>query len=160
MNSNATPFPALKPGFHLAPAAIGRSDETPQIVGIFCPDYCVEDHVAARQVAVEDIVHSSETAHTAIRSFLSSENVIELYVTIKSEASTSDPRLHAAHVVLDDGSDDAFLTPEMADNTADDLYKLAAKLREAARTARLHNAAGDSDPDMDEALLRVRGGVA
>jgi len=42
-------------------------------------------------------------------------------------------------IVGDEGSVDAYLTPDMASEAADGLRKLAAKLDEAARTARLHN---------------------
>ncbi|MET9521492.1 DUF6907 domain-containing protein [Streptomyces coeruleorubidus] len=138
-SSNVTPFPAIKPGHRLAPAAIGRSDDTPQIVGIFCPNFCVEDHVADRQVAVEDITHSSETAHIGIKSFLSGRLALELYATIKSDPASDDPRLREAHIVLDDASDDAYLTVDEAEETVGQLLGLAADLQGLIRTARLHN---------------------
>ncbi|MFE5368150.1 DUF6907 domain-containing protein [Streptomyces mirabilis] len=137
--TNVATFPATKPGYRLAPAAIGRSGEKPQIVGIFCPNFCVEDHVADRQVAVEDIVHSSETAHTGIRSFLTGQLALELYATIKTEAASHDPRLREAHIVLDDGSDDAHLSVDEVEETVGQLLGLAADLQRLARTARLHN---------------------
>ncbi|OUD03324.1 hypothetical protein CA983_09960 [Streptomyces swartbergensis] len=121
------------------PAAIGRSTGTPQIVGIYCPNYCVEDHVADRQVAVEDIAHSSETAHTGIKSFVSGRLALELYATIKSDPASDDPRLREAHIVLDDASDDAHLTVDEAEETVGQLLGLAADLQRLIRTARLHN---------------------
>ena len=51
----------------------------------------------------------------------------------------------------DRGNEYAHLTPEMAEELADKAVSFASYLRSLARTARLHNAAGDSDPDMDEA---------
>jgi hypothetical protein len=48
----------------------------------------------------------------------------------------------------------------MADDLANELIAFAAQIRAAARTARLANHVGDSDPSMDEALRRVRGGAA
>jgi hypothetical protein len=154
------PFPALKPGHHLAPAAIGRPDTPAQIVYVECPDYCVEDHVAVRQIAVEDIVHSSDTAHMGVKSFMSGRLALELYATIKQDPSSHDPRLRQAHIVLDDGSDDAHLTVDEAEEAVQKLHGLVADMQSLIRTARLHNAAGDSDPSMGEALRRVRGGVA
>jgi hypothetical protein len=141
----ASPVPAApvaSPDHRLAPAAIGRSYEPAQIVWVECANWCTEDHVAGRQVAVEDIVHSSETSATAVGSFLSPGNVFELYATVKADASTHDPRLHRAHIVLDDGGgEDAFLTEEMAEEVADRLVKFAAEIRALARTARMANAA-------------------
>jgi hypothetical protein len=60
--------------------------------------------------------------------------------SVASDPMSSDEQLRKAHVIMgDEGCVDAYLTPEMADETADDLDKMAAKLRELARTARLHN---------------------
>lgn len=138
--SVATPeLPVVSPGHHLAPAAIGRRHETPQIVYVECPNYCVEDHVTARHVAVEDIVHTSATDHLSVGSFLSVGSVFEMYATIKAEASTNDPRLHRAHVVLDDGSNDAFLTESMAEDVADRLIVFATRIRQLAQAARAAN---------------------
>ncbi|MET7429605.1 hypothetical protein ABZT16_11485 [Streptomyces flaveolus] len=138
-----TVFPALKPGYHLAPAAIGRPGQPTQIVVVECADFCVEDHVAARQVAVEDIVHSSSTAHLGIRSMLGGRLAIELYATIKQDPASHDERLRQAHIVLDDGSDDAHLTVDEAEDAVEQLLKLTADLQQLIRTARLHNAAAE-----------------
>ncbi|MFF9624251.1 DUF6907 domain-containing protein [Streptomyces griseosporeus] len=160
-HTNVHPFPATRPGYHLAPAAIGRSDQAPQIVGVYCADFCTEDHIADRQIAVEDIVHSSATAHIGIRSFLGGRLAVELYATIKQDPASDDPRLRQAHIVFDDGGDDAHQTVDEAEETVRQILAWVADVQSKIRTARLHNAAnGDSDPDMDEALRRVRGGVA
>lgn len=90
------------------------------------------------------------------------ETVHELYVRVHSDPSHPERQLRTAHVLLGNGAPfDSYLTPDDADQAADELAAFAAKIREAARTARLANtASGDSDPDMDEALRRVRGGAA
>jgi hypothetical protein len=167
---NVHPLPAIKPGHELVPAAIGRRGEHGQIVFIECPTaWCVVDHVAERQVALEDIVHSSydaqnggTEAEVVVESFMSSVAAFAMYASIQSDVGSHDPRLRGAHVVLDDGSqEDAFLTADMTEKLADDLIGFASQLRHIARTVRLANqATGDSDPDMDEALRRVRGGAA
>lgn len=160
--NNVHPFPAVKPGHRLVPAKIGRTNATSVIVFVECPNWCGEDHVVESQVAVEDIVHVSTASAVVVRSFLQGGNVLDLYASIKAEASPHDPQLHAAHVVVDDCSNDAHLSPEMAESLADELIGFASDLRQLARTVRLHNQSnGDSDPTMDEALRRVReGGVA
>ncbi|QIJ61431.1 hypothetical protein [Streptomyces sp. JB150] len=160
MTTTVVPFSALKPGHHHAPAAIGRPGTAAQIVLVQCPDFCIEDHLAARQVAVEDIVHSSDTAHLGVKSFLSDRLALELYATIRQDPSSPDPRLRQAHIVLDDGSDDAHLTVDEAEEAVQKLLDLVGDMQRLISTARLHNAAGDSEPDMDEALRRVRGGAA
>lgn len=136
-----TPFPAVKPGYHLASAAIGRSGETPTIVGVFCPDWCTEDHVAAQQVAIEDIVHSSNTASFGVKSFLGGSLVAEFYATIKQDPASHDERLRQAHIVFDNGGDDGFQTVDEAEETVQRLLVLAADIQAKIRTARLHNQA-------------------
>lgn len=139
--------PSVSPGHRLVPAAIGRRLEATQTVWIECPDWCIVDHVSEKEVAVEDISHSSydalgseNTASATVGSFLSRGIAFELYASLKAEASSNDPRLHRAHIVLDDGGrDDAFLTEDMAEDVADRLVKFAAELRRIARVARQAN---------------------
>lgn len=136
------PAPAVSPGHRLAPAAIGRRNEAPQVVWVQCPAWCAENHLAFAQVAVEDIVHTSEAEHLGVRSFLSRGLVFEMYATIKTDPAADDPRLRRAHVVVDDGSgEDAVLTPDMADAAADDLIAFAMRMKEAASIARAANQA-------------------
>ncbi len=70
--------------------------------------------------------------------------------------------MRAAHVLVDDDTPlQAHLTEALADKLADDFVAFAEQLRQLARAARAHNeTADDSDPDMDEALRRARGGDA
>lgn len=133
--------PAVSPGHRLVPAAIGRRNEAPQVVWIECPTtWCSENHLDFGQVAVEDIVHSSDASHFGVRSFLSKHLTLELYASIKSDPAATDPRLRRAHVVIDDGSgEDAFLTPDMADASADELIAFAMRMKDAARVARQAN---------------------
>jgi hypothetical protein len=79
---------------------------------------------------------------------------------IKSDPAAEDARMRKAHIMVDDEREQAFLTPEMAEQFADELIGYASEVRHLARTARLHNqSSGDSDPNMDEALRRVRDGA-
>ncbi|MET9494311.1 hypothetical protein [Streptomyces sp. NPDC006552] len=156
--SNVHPFPAVRPGFKLAPAAIGSPADGLQIVYIECPNWCTEDHVNEWQHSVDDVSHWGDSFGAGIPSFVNGDDVYELAARVYSDPSSQDPQMRLAHVMVENPAGmDGHLTPDMADETADDLIKLAAKLRTAARTARLANG-GDSDPDMDEALRRVREG--
>jgi hypothetical protein len=161
--SNLYPLPTPRPGYRFAPAKVGRSEATSIIALIECPVWCAEDHVDEPQRAVEDIMHTSRPAHVSTTSFLQRGTVSELYASVQADPVADDPRLKAAHVVVDDGgNENAYLTPEMAEGLADEMIGFASELRHLARIARLaHSTTGDSDPDMDEALRRVReGGVA
>jgi hypothetical protein len=135
-----TPFPAIAPGHHLAPVALGPDQK---IVFVPCPDWCTTNHVSESVRYLEDIAHAGDVFAVEVGSFFNGEKpVYTLNATIGSDPMSSDPQMRAAHVIVgDEGSVDAYLTPDMADETADDLEKLVAKLRENARTARLHNAA-------------------
>ncbi|MFJ7341435.1 DUF6907 domain-containing protein [Streptomyces sp. NPDC101110] len=51
---------ALKPGYRLVPARIGRSTDEGIIVHLPCPTWCVVDHVAEKSVFLEDVNHEGE----------------------------------------------------------------------------------------------------
>jgi len=139
--ANVAAFPAIKPGYHLAPVAIGSPGATRRIAYLECPDFCVIDHVAEPVTFIEDVSHSGANHTAYVYSFLADAlPTYTLSASVGIDPMSSDPELQAAHIVVsDEGNADAYLTPEMADDTADELEALASKLREAARTARLHN---------------------
>lgn len=139
--TNVHPFPAIKPGHRLVPATIGRSGHT-QVVYIECPTaWCTQDHVADRQVAIEDVDHYSSIVGWSVDSMLDPGTAVhELYVRVHSDPSHELPELRTAHVLLGNGAPfDSYLTPDAADEAADELAAFVAKIRAAARTARLHN---------------------
>jgi hypothetical protein len=163
VTANLYPLPSAKPGHRFVPAKVGATNATSVIVLIECPTFCVEDHVAESVRNVEDISHVSAAPGVGTASFLQRGQHHTLWATVQTDPVAADPRLSSAHVVVEDmGGEYAYLTPEMAEQYADNLIGFASELRHLARTARQHNQAnGDSDPDMDEALRRVRsGGVA
>jgi len=136
-----TPFPAIAPGHHLAPVALGAPGPEQKIVFLPCPDWCSTNHVSEWVHFIEDVDHTGEESAVHIPSFINEgKPVYTLSATVGCDSMSSDPRMRAAHVIVgDEGSVDAYLTPDMASEAADGLRKLAAKLDEAARTARLHN---------------------
>lgn len=137
------PFPAVAPGHHLAPVGIGAPGSKQQIVFVPCPDWCTTNHVSEWVHFLEDLDHTGEEFAVHVPSFFNGDKpVYSLSSSIGCDPMSKDPQMRAAHVIVgDEGSVDAYLTPDMADEVADDLVKLAAKLRENARTARLHNQA-------------------
>ncbi|CUW31748.1 DUF6907 domain-containing protein [Streptomyces reticuli] len=157
--SSNTAFPAPAPGHRLVPALIGTR-KSAHVAPITCPSWCAEDHLATPMM-FEDIVHTSASENVGISSFLKQDGSQLMYAMLQVDPTSSDPRLRRAHIGIEtDGLPD-YHTPEMTDRLADDLIRFALQLRGLAATARAHNeAAGDSDPDMDEALRRARGGVA
>ena len=140
-----TPFPAIAPGHHLAPVALGAPGPEQKIVFLPDPDWCTTDHLSEWVHFIEDLDHTGEEFSARIGSFFNGDKpVYTLSATVGADPMSSDPQMRAAHVVVGDaGSVDAYLTPDMADETAAGLERLAAKIREHARTARLHNAAAE-----------------
>ena len=134
------PFPAMRPGFRLAPASVGRNGWL-QIVGVPCPVYCTEDHLGEPVGNVEDVAHRGEQSELTIESFAFAPIPHQLYAYLAADPAAADERLRSTHVVIDnaDASESALLTPEMAETVADNAVKFAAQLRTLARTARLHN---------------------
>jgi len=155
------PFPAIKPGHRLVPARIGTG-ATSTVAYLECPFWCVEDHLDEPVRAVEDVMHRGDTASVQVPTFGYGAYPVQMHAWVESDPTATDPQFRAAHIAIGDasGGEGSHLTPDMADKLADDLITLASSLRSLSRTARLHNAAGDSDPDVDEALRRVRGGAA
>lgn len=140
--TNVRPFPAIAPGHHLAPLALGAPGPKQRVIFVECPDFCTENHVENFVHFLDDVAHYGDAFTISVPSFLIPDAaVFQWSARVSIDPTATDPQMRDPHVVLEgDTGIDAYLTPEMADSTADDLEKLAGKLREAARTARLHNA--------------------
>lgn len=134
-------FPAIAPGHHLAPVAVGAPGLRQRIVWDECPDFCTESHVRNFVYFLDDISHNGDAFTISVPSFLIPDAaVFQWSVRVSSDPTAKDPQMRDAHVVLEgDTGIDAYHTADMANATASDLRKLADKLDEAARTARLHN---------------------
>jgi len=63
-------------------------------------------------------------------------SAFEVYSQLYSDPASDDPRMRVAAVVVTDGSRDAYQTPDMADETADELIAFAMRMKEAASIAR------------------------
>ena len=134
-----------KPGHRYVPAKVGHTNDTSVIVLIEDPLWCTEDHVAEPVVDVEDVMHRGEAASVTVTtgvSFGDSPVTHRMFAYLESDPVATNPMLHAAHVTVEDGhgTEFAFMTPEMAEQLANDFIGFASSLRDLARTARLHNA--------------------
>jgi hypothetical protein len=68
-------------------------------------------------------------------------SAFEVYSQLYSDPPSDDLRMRVAAVVVTDGSREAYLTPDMADEAADELIAFALGVKEKARIARLAIAA-------------------
>lgn len=132
---------SVTPGPRLVPAKIGPADLA-QTAWIPCPEWCVVDHLDP-MTCFDDIVHYSDADSVTVLTLTDDTTAhSELSLNISADPTARDPRLRAAHLVINDAaSADAYLTPDMAEELADDLITFAVQIRMAARTARAANLA-------------------
>ncbi|MFF3094185.1 DUF6907 domain-containing protein [Streptomyces cyaneofuscatus] len=128
--------PAPSASTRMAPALVAGHR-----ILVECPAWCVVDHVDLHEQRVEDVTHWGEFFGTQVSTLLDENTAYcELFGRVNADPSHPDPRMRAAHVLVGNGSlEDAFLTPDMADETADELIEFAVQLKAAARVARAAN---------------------
>jgi len=127
----------------LVPAKVGPLGRV-QTVYIPCPEWCVVDHMD-RTANLDDVMHYSDGDIVQVSTLTDDVNAhSEMYANISVDPTAADPRLRAAHLVINNGAspNDAYLTPDMADELADEMIAFASQLRAKARIVRLHNQAG------------------
>ena len=133
---SAVAVPVATPLPRLVPASIGRPGRV-QVVHIACDDWCVLDHAAERVVALEDVTHRGDVDHVQVPTMGDDlYSAFELYCQLYADPVSDDPRMRVAAVSVTDGSNDAYLTPDMADETADELIAFAMRMKGAAQLAR------------------------
>lgn len=167
MQNHAISTPLPRPGHRMVPATVGWPGRQTTVM-IEDPDWCNVDHVKNWVHALEDLDHYSDMDGWTLDSILQpGDAVLEMYVRVHSDPVHENTGMRNAHVLVGDGNrgSDCYVTPEMADQAADELIAFAASLRAAARTARQSNAVAGRRPRVrrpqaDEALRRVRGGAA
>ena len=141
--SNVTALPSPTPGHRLVPALIGTRKNS-HVAPIQCPQWCTEDHLA-EPTMFEDITHTSKSEDVGISSFLKQDGSLLMYAMLQADPAATDPRLRQAHVGIEHEGVPDVHTPEMAEAFADDLIAFALQVRGLARTARLHNAAAETE---------------
>ncbi|MFE3659084.1 DUF6907 domain-containing protein [Streptomyces sp. NPDC059165] len=140
--SPVEPPAAVPPRSRLVPAKVGPAGRA-QVVHVDCPDWCVIDHME-RVGSLDDLMHWSDFDIVQILTLTDDDTAhSELMVNVSQDPTASDPRLRTAHMTLNNSGNamDAYLTPDMAEELADDLIAFAAQLRHKARQVRLYNQA-------------------
>lgn len=130
--------PARRPRTRLVPAKVGPRGRV-QTVHVECPWWCTIDH-GRRIGSLDDLTHTSHPCMAELES--SDGDMLELTATLSVDPASSDPQRRAAHIELGGMADSMHLTPDLADEAADELISLAAKLREQAAIARRFNQGG------------------
>lgn len=136
---NAQPAPTQP---RLVPAKVGQNGRV-QTVYIECPSWCVVDH-ADRVNYLEDVMHYSDFDVVQVATLTDDDTAhSEVMVNISADPTARDSWRRSAHLVVNtNGSpSDAYLTPTMADDLADEMIAFAAQLRHKARLVRQLNAA-------------------
>lgn len=130
---------SVTPSVRMAPTKIGRAGRV-QTIHVECATWCVLDHADERHAAVEDVSHRGDVDHVHVPTMCDDfYSAFEIYTQLYSDPTNDDPRMRVAAVIVTDGTNDAYQTPDMADETADELISFAMKLKTAARAARLAN---------------------
>src|SRR5918999_1527980 len=100
---NVTPFPAIAPGHHLAPVALGAPGPKQQIVFVPDPDWCRTNHIADWVHFIDDLDHTGEEFAVHVPSFFNGDApVYSLTAAVVSDPMSSDPKMRDAHVVVGD----------------------------------------------------------
>ncbi|MER7963575.1 DUF6907 domain-containing protein [Streptomyces ardesiacus] len=79
--TNNAPAVAVRPGYRLVPALVGKSTEPGSILYVECPDWCVVDHVADRNVFIQDISHQGEKATLSLTPTRGEQVPLEVYLS-------------------------------------------------------------------------------
>lgn len=140
-----TQTPPVQPGHRLVPALIGTINHH-QIAHIECPNWCLDDHTDEPH-SLHEITHNSGDEDVQVATF-TDPVTLALHWSARISAAPASPhtQVRAAHIVVDDESTEARLTPVMAEELADDLTAFTAYLRQLARTVRAANLAADRLP--------------
>ncbi|MFE5629944.1 DUF6907 domain-containing protein [Streptomyces sp. NPDC056543] len=125
----------------LVPAVVGVKGRT-QRIHVECPIWCVVDH--SRIVTLDEVTHYSSSDVVQVPTFLHEDTShSDLSLSISVDPDSPDPREREAHILVDNGTfEEARLTPQLAEELADDLIAFASQLRHRAREAARFNAGG------------------
>ncbi|MFI6468750.1 DUF6907 domain-containing protein [Streptomyces sp. NPDC050516] len=122
----AQPHPA---GRRIVPALI---DCAP--IYVDCPSWCVMDHVAENEGALEDLYHSSDMADLYVASPSPNGPQLVLHVRLNEDPFLIRREGRGRNIVVDTGNDPFMLDARQAAEFADDLVALAAQVRAMSRT--------------------------
>ncbi|MGW0032098.1 DUF6907 domain-containing protein [Streptomyces sp. NPDC003314] len=100
-----------------------------------CFDWCTVDHVADPEGFLADVWHGGEYTHLHAPHMGSSDDMIA-WARLGIDPASSTPEHRQPFVMVSQGDEDKFQTPEQADAFADNLEAFAARIRELAQIAR------------------------
>ena len=72
---------AVKPGYRLVPALVGRSTDPGTVAHVECPDWCTVDHLAEKAVFLEDVSHKGERAAMSLSPSRGDRVPVEVYLS-------------------------------------------------------------------------------
>lgn len=129
-----------RPGWHFAPARFGKPGQQADAL-VSCPDWCAEDHIKDWHNHAVDLDHwgSNDADWEADSVTNPGARMLALTARLYLDPNNADPRMANASIRVDDETVDAFWTPEMTEQAADNLIAFAAQLRHLARQARAFN---------------------
>ncbi|MFI5985082.1 DUF6907 domain-containing protein [Streptomyces sp. NPDC051555] len=106
-----------------------------QQIFVECPSWCTVDHVEHAEGFLVDLWHASNYADlNAPR--IGKDPELVLFARLGIDPFASEPERQRAFITVDDGGEGAYMTPDQADEFADNLEAFAPQIREMARTAR------------------------
>jgi hypothetical protein len=100
-----------------------------------CPDWCTVDHVDENANHVEDVWHAGDYADLEA-SRINGRSDLVAFARIGVDPQSNDPDMRNPFVVVDDGGEGFYMTPEQADQFAANLDAFADRIRAMARTAK------------------------
>lgn len=162
--TTTVPSPAgLKPGWRLAPARFGKPGYQAD-AWVQCPDWCSENHTEQWTQHPIDLAHWGDSGGGWSTDSIEAprDRLLSLDARLYLDPAHEDRRMASAIVSMDDESTTVYLTPEMAENTADELIAFAARLRHLARQARDFNGQAEESTrsQVDKGLRRVQNTAA
>ncbi|MFF5919576.1 DUF6907 domain-containing protein [Streptomyces flavochromogenes] len=122
----------------LVPAKVGPRGRV-QTVHVECPWWCTVDH-GKRIGSLDDLMHTSYQCAAELETL--DGDMPELTATLSANPASADAHQRAAHIELGGIAGSVALTPDLADEAADELITLAARLRDQAAIARRFNQGG------------------
>lgn len=134
--------PAASVTTRLVPTLIGRSmDPNPITVWIECPSWCKFDHATDRNVAVEDVWHSSEFVDLEMPHREGTE--LLAYFRLTLDPYSNDPTKRRPFISGEDGftANGRHMNPEHIESMCDKVEASIVKLRSMARACRTMNEA-------------------
>ncbi|MBT2477619.1 hypothetical protein [Streptomyces sp. ISL-94] len=114
----------------LAPAVVRG-----QQILIQCPSWCTIDHVAHAEGFLEDVWHCGDYADL-MAPRMGKDPELALFARLGIDPYASEPARRKPFVTVDDGGEGYYMTPDMADEFAENLTAFAEKIRAMARSAR------------------------